>query len=100
PMTGERVVALAREGDPVAQSVVDRAARVTARGVFSLINLYVPDVVVLGGGVMEAYDLFEPAIRNLVERDTMAPVNRIAIRKAALGGDAGLLGAARIAFDL
>jgi glucokinase len=100
PLTGERVVALAREGDPIARSAVDRAAQMTARAVFSLINLYVPDVVVLGGGVMEAYDLFEPAIRVLIERDTMAPVDRIAIRKAALGGDAGLLGAARIALDL
>jgi glucokinase len=99
-VTGERVVALARSGDPVAQAVIDRAAQATARAVFSLINLYVPDIIVLGGGVMEAHDLFEPAIRTLVERDTMAPVDRIAIRKAALGGDAGLLGAARIALDL
>jgi len=99
-MTGERVVALARTGDPIARSVVDRAAQATARGVFSLINLYVPDVVVLGGGVMDAYDLFEPAICTLVERDTMAPVDRIAIRKAALGNDAGLLGAVRVALGL
>jgi len=99
-MTGERLVALARCGNPIAGSIVDRAAQATARGVFSLINLYVPDVVVLGGGVMDAYDLFEPAIRALVEQDTMAPVDRIAIRKATLGNDAGLLGAARIALDL
>lgn len=100
PMTGERVVSLARSGDPVARSIVERAAQATARGVFSLINLYLPDIVVLGGGVMDAYDLFEPAILALAARDTMAPVDRIAIRKAVLGNDAGLLGAARIALDL
>lgn len=99
PVTGEHVVALARAGNPIARSVVERAAQATARGVFSLINLYLPDVVVLGGGVMDAYDLFEPAIRTLVARDTMAPIDRIAIRKASLGNDAGLLGAACVALD-
>ena len=48
---------------------------------------------------MEAYDLFEPAIRAVVARDTMAPVDRVSIRVAALGNDAGILGAARIALD-
>jgi glucokinase len=98
-ITGVTVVADARAGDPVAQAIVARAAQATARGIFTLINLYVPDVVVLGGGVMDAYDLFEPAIRELVAQNTMAPVDRIAIRKAALGNDAGVLGAARIALD-
>jgi glucokinase len=98
-VTGASVVAEARAGHPIAQEVVSRAARVTARGVFTLLNLYVPDVVVLGGGVMDAYDLFAPAILALAAQDTMAPVDRIAIRPAALGNDAGLLGAARIALD-
>ncbi|MBN1639786.1 MAG: ROK family protein [Anaerolineae bacterium] len=99
-ITGERVIAMARAGDPIARAVVDRAAQATARGVFSLINLYLPDIVVLGGGVMAAYDLFAPVIHDVVSRDTMAPVGQIAVRRAALGNDAGLYGAARIAFGL
>jgi glucokinase len=98
-ITGASVVADARAGDPIAQEIVQRAAQANARGVFSLVNLYVPDVIVLGGGVMDAYDLFEPAIRELVARNTMAPMDRIAIRKAVLGNDAGVLGAARIALS-
>jgi glucokinase len=98
-VTGASVVAEARAGHSAAQRVVSRAAEVIARGVFTLLNLYVPDVLVLGGGVMDAYDLFAPAILALVARDTMAPVDRIAIRSAVLGNDAGLLGAARIALD-
>jgi len=94
------VIALARAGYLAAQAVIARAARAMALGIFNLVNLYVPDVVVLGGGVMDAYDLFEPAIRHVIERDTMAPVDRIAIRKASLGNDAGILGAARIALSL
>jgi glucokinase len=94
------VIALARAEHPVAQEVIARAAHAMALGIFTLVNLYVPDVVVLGGGVMDAYDLFEPDIRQVIERDTMAPIDRIAIRKAGLGNDAGLLGAARIAWAL
>ena len=99
-ITGATVVAEARAGDPIAREIVARAAQVTALGVFNLINLYVPEIIVLGGGVMNGYDLFEPAIRQVVERDTMAPIERITIRKAALGNDAGVLGAARIAPDM
>ena len=98
-ISGATVVAAARQGDPIAQEIVSRAARATAVGVFNLLNLYAPDIVVLGGGVMEAFDLFEPTIRSVVACNTMAPVAKIAIRKAQLGNDAGLIGAARIALD-
>jgi glucokinase len=98
-ISGATVVAAARGGDPLAQEIVNRAARATAVGVFNLLNLYAPDIVVLGGGVMEAFDLFEPAIRSVVACNTMAPIAKIAIRKAQLGSDAGLIGAARIALD-
>jgi glucokinase len=98
-ITGERVIDLARAGDPVALRVVKHAARATALGVFNVVNLYVPEVVVLGGGVMTAYDLFEPAIRAVVAGDKMAPVDCVSIRKAVLGTDAGVLGAARIGLD-
>ena len=95
----KEVVTRARAGDPLATDIVARAARVTALGVFNLANLYMPEIIVLGGGVMEAFDLFEPAIRQVLDQDTMAPVERIRFCKAQLGGDAGILGAARIALD-
>lgn len=98
-ITGAAVIGWARAGHPIAKEIVARAAHATALAIFNLVNLYVPDVIVLGGGVMDAYDLFEPAILEVVARDTMAPVQRIAIRRAALGNDAGVLGAARIALD-
>jgi glucokinase len=98
-ITGATVVADARGGNPIAREIVSQAAQATAMGVFNLMNLYAPDIVVLGGGVMEAFDLFEPTIRSVVARNTMAPVAKIAIRQARLGNDAGLIGAARIALD-
>jgi glucokinase len=98
-LTGAQVVADARAGSPVAQAAVARAVEATALGIFNLTNLYTPEIIVLGGGVMDAYDLFEPAIRQTVERNTMAPVERVSIRKAELGNDAGVIGAARLALN-
>lgn len=99
PLTGAEVIAEARAGDPIAQAAVTRAAEATAMALFNLTNLYAPDVIVLGGGVMEAYDLFEPVIRQTLSRNTMAPVDRIAVRRAELGSDAGVVGAACLALD-
>jgi glucokinase len=97
---GASVIRRARRGDPIAVDVVDRAAQATARAVFNLVNLYVPEIVVLGGGVMDAYDLFEPALRETLACDTMAPIAAIRVERAALGNDAGIVGAARIALDI
>jgi glucokinase len=99
-ITGATVVSDARSGHPIAQKIVARTARVHALGVFNLINLYVPDIIVLGGGVMDAYDLFAPAIDQIVKRNTMVQSDRVSIRKAVLGNDAGVIGAARIALDM
>jgi glucokinase len=60
----------------------------------------VPDIIVLGGGVMDAYDLFAPTIHQIVKRNTMVQSDRVSIRKAVLGNDAGIIGAARIALDM
>jgi glucokinase len=97
---GAGVIRQARRGDPIAADIVACAAQATARAVFNLVNLYVPEIVVLGGGVMDAYDLFEPALRETLARDTMAPIAAIRIQRAALGNDAGIMGAARIALEL
>lgn len=99
-LTGAEVVRRARGGDPAAMAVVAEMAAIHARGVVTLLNLYLPDALILGGGVMEAYDLFAPSIQTLAAADTMAPRGTEAIRPAALGNDAGLLGAARLALNL
>jgi len=93
PVTGAEVVRLARAGDAAALAVVADMAAIHARGVVTLLNLYLPDALVLGGGVMEAYDLFAPTIRTLAAVDTMAPWGRRPSARRRWGTDAGLLGA-------
>lgn len=87
--------------DPVAIQEVERAARYLGLGLGGLINLLGPDVVVVGGGVTEAIgEPFVALVRAAARQQTLVdPDGKIAIKAAALGDDAGVLGAALLASE-
>jgi len=92
------VAEAARRGDPLAAGIVDRAADYIALGLVNLIVLFLPDGIVLTGGVMRSFDLMEARIRSVISRhNIMSPVDKVALRLAALGQRAGMIGAARAA---
>ncbi len=62
-LTAQGVFAAARTGDPTALEVVEIAARALGAGVANLVNLLNPELIILGGGVLEASDLLLPRIR-------------------------------------
>ena len=98
---GKAVTDAARNGDPAARKAVAEAAEALAMGIANLISALNPQVVVLGGGLMQASDLFLEPIRRSVPRWAQPIAARqCRIEPSALGQDAGLLGAARLAlFD-
>ncbi len=86
-------------GDLVALKEVQRAAHFLGIGLGSLINAFGPEIVIVGGGVAEALgdrylDLVRSAVRSQAFTD---PDGKIKIERAALGDDAGILGAALLA---
>lgn len=92
------VAEAARRGDPLAVGIVDQAAGYIALGLVNLIVLFLPDGIVLTGGVMRSFDLMEARIRSVIARhDTLSPVDKVALRLARLGQQAGTIGAARSA---
>ena len=96
--SGDLALAYA-EGDPVALAEVHRAARYLGLGLGGLVNLIGPEIIVLGGGVTEALG---PGFVDLVraaalEQILVDPGQTIKIEPAALGDDAGVLGAALLA---
>lgn len=92
------VAQAARRGDPLAIEIVDRAADYIALGLVNLIVLFLPDGIVLTGGVMRSFDLMEARIRSVISRhNIMSPVDKVALRLADLGQRAGMIGAARAA---
>lgn len=99
--TAEEAVAAARNGDALAQNAIREAARYLGLGIANLVSLLNPQMVVLGGGLMQAADLFVAIIRQTME-EWAQPIaaRQVRIEKTALGEDAGLLGAARLALTV
>jgi len=97
----ESVVAAARAGSVAASAVLRRAAAYTARGIATLISALNPELVVLGGGLMQgAGDLFLESVRADVGKWAQPiAASHCRLTLTQLGEDAGLLGAARLAFD-
>jgi len=98
--SAEDVVAAARAGDPAALAAVEETAHYLGLGIANLVSVLNPEMVVLGGGLMQAGDLFLPTIRRVMP-EWAQPVSaqQARIELTQLGEDAGLLGAARLAFD-
>jgi glucokinase len=98
-LVGPAVTAAAGVGDAVAIDVLAEVGRRLGEGIAGLVNVLDPDAVVVGGGVVEAGDLIlEPARRafaDAVEGWSHRP--EVPILPAALGNDAGAVGAADLA---
>jgi glucokinase len=98
---GAVVTAAAKDGDPVAVHVLAEVGRRLGEGIAGLVNILDPDVVVIGGGAIEAGDLLlEPARAAYVDA-VEAPSHRpeVPILAAILGIDAGAVGAADLALQ-
>lgn len=93
-LTMERVVQLAREGDPGCRRVIGDVGRHIGSGVATLCNLLNPSRVVLGGSLAEAGDLVLGPIRDSVSRYAIPSAARqLSVLPGALGGRAEVLGA-------
>ena len=89
------VAEAALQGDPLARAVIGRAAEYFAMGLFNLLMLFFPDVIVLSGGVMHSSELFMPAIQRMLHSAIpYLPTAQVDIRLAQLGYYAGIYGAA------
>jgi len=94
-MDARFVAEAARAGDPVALTIMQKAARDFSLGIVNIISFFVPDVLVLSGGLMESADLFLPTLENMLKTpNPMVPFDRVSISPAQLGNYAGLYGGA------
>ncbi|MEU8772267.1 ROK family protein [Streptomyces sp. NPDC048606] len=99
--TAAGVAAAAEAGDPVALAAFDRAGRALAAAIAATATLVETDVAVIGGGVAACGDtLFRPIRRHLAAYATLSFARGVKVVPAALGTDAGLIGAAAAAMML
>ena len=94
---GKAVTTAAIAGDEVAAGVVELIGGRLGVALANFANAFEPEVIVIGGGVIAAGDLLlEPARRELFAR-ALPPMNGTPVSAAALGSDAGMIGAAAMA---
>ncbi len=99
-ITARMVSAAAAQGDALASEVFRRAAEYVGIGIASLINVFNPETVILGGGVTNAGELLFAPVREVALSRCMPRLGRgVKIVRAELRDDVGLLGAAVYAFE-
>jgi len=87
-------------GDGLALKTFAKVGTYLGIALAGMVNLLNPEMIVIGGGVANAWALFEKRMREEVAaRAFPLPAARVRIVPAECGDDAGLLGAARLAFD-
>jgi len=97
-ITAKTVAQAFHERDPLAERLIGEVVRYLAAGIVTLVNAFNPGLLILGGGVIEGI----PALAQMVEapvraRALAAATRRLQFARAALGKEAGVVGAAAVA---
>jgi glucokinase len=89
----------AKQGDELAQELVSHLGYYFGVGLANLVNIFNPELILVGGGVAKIGDLLlQPAIKIVKGRAFSTSANAVEIKPAILGDDSGILGA--VAFVL
>ena len=93
----DAVTRLAESGDRATLRAIDETGMWLGTGIANLINLFNPDVIVLGGLYHRLFDYLEESVMRGVERSLAASRTLVDIRRSAIGANAPLIGAAELA---
>ncbi len=98
-ITGAIVTDLAHAGDPEARAVLAEIGRRLGYGLVGVVNVFNPELIVIGGGAVAAGDLLLDPAREVVSERALPPVRDVPIVPTHFGGESGMLGAALLAFE-
>jgi glucokinase len=98
-VTAESVVMAAKAGDQVARDILLEAGDVLGRAMVGFVNILNPKLIVIGGGIGEAADFMVERAAKVMQAEALAGRRDVSVVQAVLGNDAGILGAAALAFD-
>lgn len=94
------VAEAAKAGDPLAQSLMDEVGTNLGIGIVSLMHIFDPELIVIGGGMSRDLDMLMPRINQEIQLHAMAHLkDRRPVVKSDLGDDVSLLGAAALVFS-
>ncbi len=87
----------AEQGDELAQAAVRRIAHYLGIGLANLVTLFTPEMIALGGGLLQSRQLFWPAIQETIQTNCgLVPHEDVRLVPSRLGALTGLIGAARV----
>ncbi|ESX04261.1 glucokinase [Mesorhizobium sp. LSJC268A00] len=95
-VSARHVVEAAKAGDANALDLIEAEAQWLGIGFTNLLHLYSPDLIVMGGGLSNGFDLLAPSIRAVIQQRAMPAYRDVPIVQAELGDRAGLIGAASL----
>jgi len=95
-LNGAHVSDAARAGDALALELMAQEAEELGIGIVNLLHIFSPQAVVIGGGVSTGFDLLKAGIAAQVARRALPPFRDVPVVPAALGPNAGLVGAASL----
>jgi len=98
-ITAATIVQAAKSGDECAIRILADAGHVLGRALVGLINLLNPQLIVIGGGLGEACSFMAERAKEIVSEEALAGRRDVQMVQTELGDDAGLMGAAALAFD-
>jgi len=81
-----------RENDNLATDVTKKCLKAWAAGTINMIHAYDPELVIIGGGIMNGHDIILPFIEQQTDKYAWTPWGKVAIKKADLSNSAALLG--------
>ena len=95
-LNGKVITDAVRNGDSAALDIYEEYLEYLGEGIVNIVNIFRPDVVYLGGGVCESFDLMEESLNSFVYKYSFGgKYAKVAkIQKAKHGNDAGIIGAA------
>ena len=90
-----------RKKDKIAQKIVDHTCQILSSGIANVVNILNPEMVVIGGGLVEVDSHIIKKIEKQVKQKAFATATKnLKIEKAQLGNQAGFIGAAYLASQL
>jgi glucokinase len=96
-LTAKRICELAQQGDAWAGRGVEHESRYLGLGLANLVVMFVPEIIVLGGSVMQSAPLLLEGIRKVILSSCrLVPYAKTELALASLGRDSNLIGAARV----
>lgn len=100
-ITAKMVAVAAKSGDQLSQHAFRRAGKALGLAIVNFLHIFNPSIIIFGGGVSKSIDLFLPYIETAMKTDAFSPgyTQDLVLTTAALGDDAGLLGALALARD-